>query len=177
MKKYLFGTSLVILATILAACGGNESATSTSQSTSTKGTVVESSKDTSVEEKSDETIKKYEMTKDEKTSFVELTIKGDGLLKEKVTIEGPFSLVDAETVEEAQAAVDEMEEEQDSTEGVTVRFSVNNDSVRLITETDYQKVDIDSLGITEDMLTSDGKLPLAEVRIQDYEAMGYEEVE
>ena len=108
-------------------------------------------------------------------SEVVLEIKGDGVLKETVSVTTSFEGLGADTKEEAEALAKTMESQQSQVEGVAISVKVAKDEVIYSSETDYSKVALSSLGISEDMMAKDGKLPSVTVRVDDYETMGYKE--
>lgn len=184
MKKIVVAVAIIAISLNVSGCSQKSSKTSKDEDVSQEkvvDTVETTTKETQNTETQKSTEKKeevrtFQLSKDGKFSTAKLYIQEEAITKEEVIVEGPFSTIGVSTKEEAEKAIAQLEGQMNQIEGMNTYYTVSEEQVTYVSETDYEKVDFDFLGITEDMILAEKKLPKASVRVQDYEGMGYTEV-
>lgn len=183
MKKVIIVMTIIVFSLSVGACSQKDSKMEKTEKSSqekvvdtTKITQDSTMTEAAEKETEKEEIKIFQLNKDNKVSTAKLYIQDEAIFKEEIVIEGPFSTIGVNTKEEAEKTVEQLEEQMNQIEGMNTYYTVSENQVIYVSETDYEKVDLDFLGITEDMMLIDKQLPKASIRIQDYEGMCYKEV-
>lgn len=175
MRKVVSVIAVIVVSLSVSACSQKNSKVEKNEESSQEKVVATTTE--SVEKATEkEEVKTYQLSKDDKVSTAKLYIQEEAIIKEEVVVEDPFSTLGVSTKEEAEKTVEQLEDQMNQIEGMNTYYTVSQEHVIYVSETDYEKVDLDFLGITEDMILTEKQLPKASVRIQDYEGMGYKEV-
>lgn len=170
MKKYFGVVLLSLMSVSLVACGtdnisGAENSLHYEDDSGNEIQIVNRDKEKKI----------YELDHNGKKSVVELTISNNSLLNEKATIEGTFEALGKSDKEKIEETLEEMKQSQEERKGINVSYEIYDNKASMTTQTNYELVDLEELGMTKETLDEAGEFPSAEVRIKEYESMGYKE--